>query len=90
MKHIIVIAGNLVQFQDFVKSVEKKRTFVHSGKSKITIEGVTFLFVDNYLKLCGYALGKNAELVKVGTWYELPAEEIENIEKTFEVRREVV
>jgi TPP-dependent indolepyruvate ferredoxin oxidoreductase alpha subunit len=87
MKFVVVIAGNLVQFQDFVKSVEKKRIFVHSCRSKIIIEGITFLFVQDYLRLCGYDLGERAELVKVGTWYELPALEIEKIEKMFQARK---
>ena len=87
MKYVVVIAGNLVQFQDFVKSVEKKRTFVHSCKSRIIMEGVTFLFINDYLRLSGCDLGERAELVKVGTWYELPAIEVEKIEKMFQARK---
>jgi len=91
MKHIIVIAGNLTQFQDFVRGAIKKETFTECYSigfgDKIVVEGITFMYVYSDYQLRGYAFEKNSVLVKVGTWYELPVKTIETIENQFKVRK---
>lgn len=90
MKYIIVIAGNITQFRDFVRDAIERNTY--SGNhgavfsSIIVVEGITFKFVNDSYQLKGYDLGDNAKLVKVGSWYKLPKAVVEDIEVQFGLR----
>jgi len=87
MRYIVVIAGNRRQFVNYVDSQMENLSNYKWSHGKAIIEGTTYMYIDNYIRLCGYNLGKNAKLIKVGTWYELPAEDVKAIEKTFEIRK---
>lgn len=86
MKHVIVIAGHKEQFRTFVDTVLAKGVFVHKRANSVTVEGVTFMYVTSDIQLRGYVLEPGSELIKVGTWYELPTETITKIEEQFHAR----
>jgi len=94
MKYVIVIAENITQFQDYVKNAIMKGTFSNvdtiAYSDKIILAGVTFMYVYSEYQLRGYVLDKDSVLVKVGTWYKISAEIIENIEKVFTARKAIV
>jgi hypothetical protein len=87
MKHIIVISGHRLQFQAFVTHILKQNLFVHKHPESVTVEGVKFMHITDEHQLRGYALGPDSELVKVGTWYELPQTTIQGIESQFRMRK---
>lgn len=92
MKHIIVIAGNITQFKDFVSNAVKEGTFASTDYSvdfgsKVVTEGIMFMYVYSAEQLRGYTLSREAELVKVGTWYELGSKIITDIERQFKQRK---
>ena len=87
MKYIVVIAGNRRQFVNYVDSQMENLPNYKWSNGKAIIEGTTYMYIDNYLNLSGYNLGISAKLVKIGTWYELPTEDVEAIEKMFAVRK---
>ena len=86
MKYVIVIAGHREQFKAFVKTVLAKNIFIHDHPNSVVMEGVTFKHVTNGIQLRGFALGQGSELIKVGTWYELPSQTIMEIEEQFHAR----
>lgn len=86
MKYVIVLAGHREQFKAFVKTVIAKNIFIHDHPNSVVMEGVTFMHVTSELQLRGFTLGQGSELIKVGTWYELPTETITKIEEQFHAR----
>ena len=89
MKHIIVIAGNKKQFDEYVNYQLLTYSFT-SDNNSLVLEGKTFLYVNDAYQLQGYLLSSDAELVKVGTWYKLPGNYIFDIEEQFIARKMVI
>ena len=89
MKHIVVIAGNKKQFDEYVNYQLLTYSFT-SDDNSLVLEGKTFLYVNDAHQLQGYLLSSNAELVKVGTWYKLPGNDIFDIEEQFKSRKMVI
>lgn len=90
MKHIIVIAGNKTQFDDYVMGCYIDKINYQSHGRITVFEGVTFLWVNDVHQLQGYLLSSDAELIKVGSWYNLRADIVQSIEEQFKARKMVM
>jgi len=87
MKTIVVIAENLTQFNDYVDKVLESEIEVKNQYNRIKIEAIEFLWVLNHYNLVGRNFSKDSKIVKVGSWYNLPKDELKAIEENFESKK---
>lgn len=87
MRYVVVIAGNRGQFDDYVKSAMFKKINYRDVSQSTVFEGVTFLYVHDQYQLRGYNFKGDAELVMIGTWYELSEETLQGIKESFFARK---
>lgn len=86
-RYIVVIAENLVQFNDYVRSVKHSKLKTYSFNGHFKIAELEFLWIRSRYNMAGYTFSKDSELVKVGSWYNLPKGDIKDIEEYFESRK---
>ena len=84
---IVVIAENLTQFNDYVESVKHSKIKIYERPGHLKIEALEFLWVRSAYNMMGYTFSEDSELVKIGSWYNLPKEEIKIMEEYFESRK---
>ena len=83
---------NLGEFRAYVGSMLQNRNKIpakisYNGCSTILdIESVQFIFCKNLFALKGHTFGKDDYIEKVGAWYNLPTEFIDNIKTEFKAR----
>ena len=56
--------------------------------TSVCVEELKFLFCKNKYALYGYTFYKNDQLVKVGSWYNIPQETLKEIEDQFTTRQD--
>jgi len=91
---IIVICENMPQFDNYVDAVlhdesklTKKRIVRKNGSSVIVhIDDLEFIFCRNPDTLRGRSFDKDDHIVKVGSWYNIPVDTIDNIVAMFMMR----
>ena len=88
---IIVMCENVPQFREYVGSMLRNRNQIpvkisFKGCGDATIDSVQFLYCNNPNTLRGRSFGKDDRIVKVGSWYNIPAETQEEIVTAFMAR----
>lgn len=86
-KHVIVIAESKTQFDDYVQEAVKTEIPVINGAAETTVRETIFLWVRSRYRLMGITFSKDSKIVYVGSWYNLPQDELRAIECYFESRK---
>jgi len=86
-RYIVVIAETRRQFEDYASKTAKSELLLMRHFNKLKVKEFTFLWATSHYSIMGYAFSKDSKLVKVGSWYNLPANEIAEIETAFKCRK---
>ena len=93
---IVVMCGNLIQFNNYVQSMLQdesklpiKRTITKKGCNQIVvhIDDLEFIYCSCPYILKGRSFSKDDYMVKIGTWYELSTKTQEEIVTEFMARK---
>jgi len=84
---VIVVAETYLQFKEYVKEALKHDRNISCVLGVVILEEVRYFFVNNEIRMRGHLFTSKDRLVRVGSWYKLPKEDLDAIESSFKARR---